>query len=101
MSQPKITVAEVERIAHLARLSPSAAQAEGLARDLNAILAYVEQLSQVDTTDVPVTAEVAPQLGLFREDRVVPGLTREDALAAAPRSQDGGFAVPKVLEVES
>jgi Asp-tRNA(Asn)/Glu-tRNA(Gln) amidotransferase C subunit len=37
----------------------------------------------------------------FREDRLVPSLTREDALAAAPSSHEGGFAVPKVLEVET
>jgi aspartyl-tRNA(Asn)/glutamyl-tRNA(Gln) amidotransferase subunit C len=101
MSQLKITVAEVEKVARLARLSPTPAQTEGLARDLSAILDYVAQLSEVDTSDVPATAHVALQVAPFREDRVVPGLTREDALAAAPGAHDGGFAVPKVLEVES
>jgi aspartyl-tRNA(Asn)/glutamyl-tRNA(Gln) amidotransferase subunit C len=101
MSQLKITVAEVERVARLARLAPSPAQTESLARDLSAILDYVAQLSEVDTSDVPATAHVALQIAPFREDRVIPGLTREDALAAAPGSHDGGFAVPKVLEVES
>lgn len=101
MSQQKITVAEVERVARLARLSPSAQQAEALARDLNQILGYVAQLAEVDTSDVPATAYVAAEVAPFREDCVVDGLTREDALRAAPRAQDGGFAVPKVLEVES
>jgi len=101
MSELKISVAEVEKVARLARLAPTQAQSEALARDLNAILDYVAQLSEVDTTDVPATAHVALQVAPFREDRVVPGLTREDALRAAPSAHDGGFAVPKVLEVES
>jgi aspartyl-tRNA(Asn)/glutamyl-tRNA(Gln) amidotransferase subunit C len=68
---------------------------------LKITVGYVAQLSEVDTSDVPATAHVALQVAPFREDRVIPGLTREDALAAAPSSHDGGFAVPKVLEVES
>lgn len=101
MSQQKITVAEVERVARLARLSPSPAQAEALARDLSQILTYVAHLAEVDTSDVPATAQVADEAPSFREDRVVAGLTREDALRAAPSAHEGGFAVPKVLEVES
>lgn len=101
MSQQKITVAEVERVARLARLSPSSEQAEALARDLSNILGYVAQLSEVDTTDVPATAHVEGQTAVFREDRQVTGLTQEEALRAAPSAQEGGFAVPKVLEVES
>jgi aspartyl-tRNA(Asn)/glutamyl-tRNA(Gln) amidotransferase subunit C len=101
MSQSKITVDEVERVARLARLAPSPIQTANLARDLSAILDYVTQLSEVDTSDVPATAHALLQVAPFREDRVIPGLTREDALAAAPSAHDGGFAVPKVLEVES
>ena len=101
MSQLKITVEEVERVARLARLAPTAAQRESLARDLSAIVDYVAQLAELDTSGVQATAHVALQVAPFREDRVLPGLAREDALAAAPSSHDGGFAVPKVLEVES
>ena|SRR5688572_24359658 len=101
MSQQKITLAEVQRVAHLARLSPGPEEAQALARDLNQILGYVAQLAEVDTSDVPATAYVAEEAGSFREDEVVTGLSREDALAAAPSAHDGGFAVPKVLEVES
>jgi aspartyl-tRNA(Asn)/glutamyl-tRNA(Gln) amidotransferase subunit C len=101
MSQLKITVAEVERIAQLARLSPSPEQARKLASELSAILDHVAQLSEVDTNDVPPSAHAVVEVSPLRDDRVVPGLTREQALAAAPRAHDGGFAVPKVLEVES
>jgi aspartyl-tRNA(Asn)/glutamyl-tRNA(Gln) amidotransferase subunit C len=101
MSELKITVAEVERIAQLARLSPSPAQATRLAEELSAILGYMEQLGEVDTKDVPASAHAVVEAAPLRDDRVVPGLTQEQALAAAPRAHDGGFAVPKVLEVES
>ena len=101
MSQVKITVAEVERIAQLARLSPSQEQAAKLASELTAILDYVAQLSEVDTSDVPPSAHAVAQSSPLRDDRVLPGLTQAQALAAAPSAHEGGFAVPKVLEVES
>lgn len=101
MSQLKITVAEVEKVARLARLAPTKEQAETLARELSAILEYVAQLSAVDTSDVPASAHSVLQDSGFRADLLTPGLTREDALAAAPSSHEGGFAVPKVLEVET
>jgi aspartyl-tRNA(Asn)/glutamyl-tRNA(Gln) amidotransferase subunit C len=101
MSELKITVAEVERIAQLARLSPSPEQAARLAAELSAILDYIAQLGEVDTKDVAASAHTVVEESPLRDDRVTPGLTREQALTAAPRAQDGGFAVPKVLEVES
>src|SRR4051812_31110253 len=101
MSQLKITVAEVEKVARLARLSPTKEQAETLARELSAILEYVAQLSAVDTSDVPATAHAVVEDSGFRADVLIPSLARDEALAAAPNSHEGGFAVPKVLEVES
>lgn len=101
MSQLKITVNEVERVARLARLAPSPAQAEALAKDLSAILSYVQQLSEVDTQEVSATAHVAQQAIPYREDKCSDGLTQEDALRSAPSAHDGGFAVPKVLEVDA
>lgn len=101
MSEPKITTEEVERVARLARLSPSAEESARLSRDLSAILAYFDQLAQVDTSEVPATANAVVQASAFRADEPIAGLTREDALAAAPSAHDGGFAVPRVLEVES
>ena len=101
MSQLKITVAEVEKVAKLARLAPTPKQAQTLARELSAILEYVAQLSAVDTSDVPASAHSVVQDSGFRADVLVPSLPREEALAAAPSSHEGGFAVPKVLEVET
>jgi len=100
MSSSNITQDEVHRIARLARLAPSAGQEQALAAELSRILEYVAKLDEVDTSAVapmpsPVTAAV------LRPDEVRPSLDRDEALRAAPSSHDGGFAVPKVLEVDT
>ena len=100
MSSPKITRDEVHRIAELARLAPSAAQEEALAADLSRILDYVAKLNEVDTSGVIATPSTVHAAAL-RADELVPSLSRDDALAAAPAAHDGGFSVPRVLEVES
>lgn len=100
MSSSKITQDEVWRIARLARLSPNAEQARSLAADLSRILDYVTQLDQVDTSQVEATPSTV-RASALRSDEVVPGVDREEVLAAAPASHDGGFSVPKVLEVET
>lgn len=99
MSSPKITQAEVERIARLARLSPTPAQAEALAADLTRILDYVAKLEAVDTSAVDATPTTV-RAAVLRDDQLVPSLARDEALAIAPAAREGGFSVPKVLEVE-
>ncbi len=101
MSVPKITLDEVYRVARLARLSPSPEEAETLCHDLGAILNHVAKLSDVDTSQVKPTAHAVTTAAVLREDVVKPSLERELALSQAPRSSEGGFSVPKVLEVET
>jgi aspartyl-tRNA(Asn)/glutamyl-tRNA(Gln) amidotransferase subunit C len=98
---PKIQESEVRHIAHLARLNPTDDEVTLFADQLSSILAYVEQLNEVDTTDVPPTAHALPVRNVFRED--VPGncLTPDEALAGAPARDGSFFAVPKVLEQDS
>lgn len=101
MSASKITIDEVLRVARLARLAPSPEEASALAHDLDAILGYVATLEAVDTSQVEPTAHAVALSSGFRPDVVTPSLSNDDALAAAPASHNGGFSVPKVLEVES
>ena len=101
MSAIKISLDEVLRVARLARLSPSPDEAAALAHDLGAILGYVASLNEVDTQGVEPTSHAVSLSSGLRPDQVVPSLPTEEALAAAPASHDGGFSVPKVLEVES
>ena len=100
MSSPKITQDEVLRIARLARLSPSAGEAEALAVDLTRILEHVAELAGVDTSGVEATPSMV-QAAVLRADELRPCLDRDEALSQAPASREGGFSVPKVLEVES
>jgi aspartyl-tRNA(Asn)/glutamyl-tRNA(Gln) amidotransferase subunit C len=99
----KVTIdrARVMHVAKLAALSLSDAEADKLADELRAIVAFIDSLDELDaldTTDVPPTAYVHMGESAWREDDVRVGLTREEALAQAPRVEDGGFAVPAFLE---
>lgn len=90
--------ATVKKIASLARLAISDAEAEALVPELNKILGFVEQLGEVDVTGVePMTAVIPNKLRL-REDVVTDGNVREKVLANAPQAEHGFFAVPKVIE---
>ncbi len=85
-------------MARLARIAVPEQRLEGLAAELNGILAWIEQLNEVDVAGVePMTTPVAMTLPL-RDDEVTDGEMREKVLANAPRSEDGFFVVPKVVE---
>ena len=86
--------AQVQHIAKLAALSLSDTEADRFAGELAAIVRYVEELDTVDTTNVAPTAHVQLERAPLREDEARPGLSHHDALAAAPRVEHEGFAVP-------
>lgn len=89
---------QVRHIAKLARIGMTDAEIEALVPELNNILGWVEQLSEVDTSGVePLTAVIDQKLRL-RDDAVTDGNIRDDVLANAPDAQHGFFAVPKVIE---
>ena len=88
---------DVLHVARLARLSLKPEEVDRFTRQLNDILAYVEKLQEVDTDGVPPMAHAVPVYNVFREDRVAPGLSQEDALANAPAPEEGTFVVPRVI----
>ena len=93
-----IDKATVLRIAKLARIEIADDATDGLAAELNAIMAWVEQLSEVDTEGVaPMTSVVEVTLPR-RADKIDAVISRDDLLANAPHSEDGFFVVPKVVE---
>jgi aspartyl-tRNA(Asn)/glutamyl-tRNA(Gln) amidotransferase subunit C len=92
-----ITAEQVRHVADLARLRIAEGDVDKLARQLAAILAYMQTLEQVDTHGVPATSHAVDLTNAFREDQRKPSLPREDALANAPDPRDGGFGVPKVI----
>jgi aspartyl-tRNA(Asn)/glutamyl-tRNA(Gln) amidotransferase subunit C len=98
MSDVKITLAEVEHVARLARLALGADEKDRMRSQLDAILGYVEQLRRVDTTGVEPTAHVLPLVNVMREDEVRPSYPAEAMLANAPDADAGQFRVPRILE---
>jgi len=88
----------VRRIAHLARMGMSDAEVEHLKGELNAMLAFVEQLAEVDVTDVEPMTSVTPMEMKKRADVVTDGGIPDDIVKNAPATEDHFFVVPKVVE---
>ncbi len=93
-----VSADQVRHIAKLARIAMSDSELEKFVPELNAIIGWVEQLSEVDTDGIePLTAVIDQKLRL-RADVVDDGDCRDAILANAPDAQHGFFAVPKVIE---
>jgi len=97
MERARITRADVEHVAMLARLALTDDEIEQLAGELGAILDYAADVSALDTADVPPTAHPLPLVNVLRPDEVRPGLDRDEVLAEAPAAEDGQFRVPRIL----
>jgi aspartyl-tRNA(Asn)/glutamyl-tRNA(Gln) amidotransferase subunit C len=95
---PRISNDEVLRIAKLAHLELSPAEVDRMARDLGQILAYVEQLREVDVDDVPATSHVDDAAIVPRPDDERPSLPQDLALREAPSVDEGGFRVPAFVD---
>jgi aspartyl-tRNA(Asn)/glutamyl-tRNA(Gln) amidotransferase subunit C len=94
----RLTLAEVETIAELAKLTLTEAEKVTLQEQLSAILDYAEMLQQVDTSGIPPTASALPLNNVMRPDEVTLGLSNEEALFNAPEAEASSFKVPAVLE---
>lgn len=90
----------VRHVAELAKIRLSDAEIERFASQLSAVLAYADQLQELDTTHIPVTA-AAPLHTVMREDEVQPSLPLADVLANAPDHDGHAFRVHAVLEGSS
>jgi len=93
-----LSVADVHRIAHLARIEIDAAQAEEVRAKLDAIFALINELQAVDTTGVVPMAHAQDVMLPLREDRITETDRRAVYQAVAPAVEDGLYLVPKVIE---
>lgn len=93
-----VDAATVRKIAHLARLRLAPEEVEPLAGELSAILAWIEQLGEVDTADTAPMTSVMPVALRWRADEISDGGQAAAVLANAPDARHGFFAVPKVIE---
>ena len=98
----KVTVDDVERVAELAHLELAPEETQSMLRDLNAILDYVAELNELDTTNVVPLAQVSEleseAVVAPRADRLEPSLERAAVMPEAPESDTVFFKVPKVIE---
>jgi len=88
----------VRRIAHLARIAVAEDEVEHLKDELNAMLAFVEQLEEVKVDGVEPMTSVTPMTMKKRVDEVTDGGIAEDIVKNAPATEDNYFIVPKVIE---
>jgi aspartyl-tRNA(Asn)/glutamyl-tRNA(Gln) amidotransferase subunit C len=88
----------VRRIAKLSRLAMDDAQAADMEKELNALLSWVEQLSEVNVDGVPPMASVVEQRLKMRDDVVTDGGYADDLMKNAPQAENHFFVVPKVVE---
>ena len=93
-----VDAATVRRIAHLARIAVADEEVEHLKGELNAMLAFVEQLSEVDVAGVEPMTSVTPMAMKKRADVVNDGGNADAVLRNAPATADNYFLVPKVVE---
>ena len=94
----KLSRQEVEHLALLARLGLSEDEVERMREQLSSILENFEILQQVDTSDVPPTAQSIALQTVLRDDEVAPSLPVEEVLRNAPNQEEGHFKVRAVLE---
>jgi aspartyl-tRNA(Asn)/glutamyl-tRNA(Gln) amidotransferase subunit C len=85
---------QVVHVARLARLALDESELERMGEELSAVLDHVDRIRELDLDGVAPTAHAVDLAGVMRPDEPVPGLTRDQALAAAPEPVDGGFGVP-------
>lgn len=93
----KLSKAEVENIAQLARLKLTPEETALFQEQLSAILDYAEAVRQLDTTDIPPTTSAIPLVNVMRPDEQHTGLSTAEALANAPDTTDNSFRVKPIL----
>ena len=92
-----ISIEDVEHVARLARLKLTDGEKETYRRQLSDVLEHARKISEVDTEDVPPTSHTIPLVNVFREDRLKPSLSVEEATGNAPWAVEGSFKVPRII----
>lgn len=91
---------DVAHVAMLARIQLEEHELDTLAGQLDQIVDWVGQVNEVAADDVPPMSHPLPLVNVTRPDEVRPSLSQEDALANAPKAEDGRFGVPRILDEE-
>ena len=89
---------EVQHVARLARLALTDEELERMRQQLDAILAYIDKLRELDVEGVEPTSHAVPLVNVMRDDDIAPSLSQEAALANAPDRAGELFRVPRIIE---
>lgn len=98
---PAISRGDVANLAKLARIEMTDSELDHLSSELAVILNAVARVSEVAAGDIAPTSHPLPLVNVFREDRIFPSLSAEEALSGAPAHEDGRFKVPQILGEEA
>ena len=91
-----ITIKDVEHVAKLARLELTEEEKELYTKQLGDVLKYVDQMNEVDTSNVRPMTQVIDFVNVMREDEVRYDVSKEELMANAPEEENGFFKVPKI-----
>ena len=94
----EVTPQLIDQLAHLSRLYFTDGEKVSVQQDLQKMVAFVEQLNEVDTTGVEPLLHMGGMVNVFREDEVIQTITREEALSNAPGASNEYFSVPTVIK---
>ena len=92
-----ISTSDIQHLASLSSLALADDEVDGLRQDLENIIGYIKQLSELDTAGIEPTYQVTGLENVWREDEVQPGVSREALLNLAPKKQNNQVKVPQVL----
>ncbi|MCW3467702.1 Asp-tRNA(Asn)/Glu-tRNA(Gln) amidotransferase subunit GatC [Chitinophaga nivalis] len=94
----EVNDALVQQLAELARLEFNQQEKAEIRGDLQRMITFVEKLNELDTTQVDPLLHLTEDYNVFREDKVIPSITREEGLLNAPAATDEYFKVPKIIK---
>lgn len=94
----EVNDALVQQLADLARLEFNQEEKSEIKGDLQRMITFVEKLNELDTTEVEPLLHLTEDYNVFREDAVVPSISREEGLLNAPSRNDQYFKVPKIIK---
>jgi len=93
----KISKSEVEKVANLARLYFNENEIDNFTNKFNDILLFIEQLNELDTSEIQPTFHAIDLTNIFREDKAVQSDAIHDLVKVAPEVQNQAFVVPKII----
>ena len=94
----EVTDALVDKLAHLSRLEFNAADKEGIKKDLQRMISFVEKLDELDLADTEPLLHMPNNVNVLRKDEVKDSVSREEAMKNAPAHDEKFFKVPKVIK---